>query len=449
MFEPAASSNTTPFGSNNPGTASERSAGRRIRDPCLGGHPRDPAHDEARAAGRRRGRRILQRRRPPLRRRCATPPPPPLRGVEDSPPQAPPPILQPHEVGEVPSEARRRGGPRRTSPRRWTVGTTDVARRSITLPRIDGPKIGAIVAPTFVIPERRPSAAQDDVSGIHASPPIPAIRSTTRHVPPGRRRGRRILQRRRPPPSSLRDATSAPTAWGGGSPPKRRRPSSNPTKWGGGAERSEAEGGTPPGLAATTDGRHDGRGQAVRHAPAHRRPEDPTRRAPLHLRHPGTASKRSEGRRIRDPCLGAGHRAGRWRRSDRCVACTAPPFDDRGGMDPGSAPPLRSGFARDDEGENSAAPRLRHPGTASKRSAGRRIRDPCLAIRPRAPVHDEARAAAAPVAATSCAAPPPSSLRDATSAPTSWGGGRVLPAKSMPCENSVHTPAGPQQTGRS
>ncbi len=64
-----------------PGTTSERSEGRRIRDPCLAVHARDPVHDEARAAARRR---------PPLRRRFATPPPPPLRGVEDRSPLPPP-----------------------------------------------------------------------------------------------------------------------------------------------------------------------------------------------------------------------------------------------------------------------------------------------------------------------------------------------------------------------
>ncbi len=78
MFEPAASSNTTPFGSNNPGTASKRSAGRRIRDPCLAGRaPRSGARRGTRRrppapsaslhgrGPRHRQRRILQRRAPP------------------------------------------------------------------------------------------------------------------------------------------------------------------------------------------------------------------------------------------------------------------------------------------------------------------------------------------------------------------------------------------------
>ena len=38
--------------------------------------------------------------------------------------------------------------------------------------------------PTVVIPERRPGAAKDAVSGIHAAASIPMIRPTTRRVAP-------------------------------------------------------------------------------------------------------------------------------------------------------------------------------------------------------------------------------------------------------------------------
>jgi hypothetical protein len=93
---------------------------------------------------------------------------------------------------------------------------------------------------------------------------------------------------------------------------------------------------------------------------------------------------------------------------------------------PGRPPPSRpsaAGRVRDHR-RRRVAPPLRHPGTASKRSAGRRIRDPCLAAPPRDPVHDEAAAdhlrAARPSAplhgrsrrhvgtASSSVAPPPS-----------------------------------------
>ena len=36
---------------------------------------------------------------------------------------------------------------------------------------------------------------------------------------------------------------------------------------------------------------------------------------------------------------------------DGCLVCAVQPLEIGRGMDPGSAPPLRSGFARDDEGE--------------------------------------------------------------------------------------------------
>ncbi len=132
---------------------------------------------------------------------------------------------------------------------------------------------GGLRAPAFVIPERRPSAAKDHVSGIHASPSVPAIRCTTRRATGGRRP--------LPPPS----------------------PSS--------------------------------------HRPAPFRPSP-------RLRHPGTASERSAGRRIRDPCLGAGHRAGRWRRNGASSAPSSHPTPLEAWI-PGLR--LRSGFARDDEGE--------------------------------------------------------------------------------------------------
>ncbi len=89
-------------------------------------------------------------------------------------------------------------------------------------------------------------------------------------------------------------------------------------------------------------------------------------------------------------------------------------------------------------------PHLRHPGTASKRSAGRRIRDPCLAAHARDPVHDEARAARLPPRAPHPSASRPPSVvasrrhlrphcvgwrianrqhRRPSSNPTKWGGG--------------------------
>ncbi len=236
-----------------PETASERSAGRRIRDPCLAAHSRDPVHDEVRAADRRR-------------RPSAGPAPRPLPSSRSSPhpPASRPPSvvasrrhLRPHCVGwrtdchqrrrpssnptqwgEVPSAARRRGDPaapsrdgERSARRTWrglpSCSRASAARGSPARPaRPDRPPplrpsaagcsaTSATVAPPlrFVIPERRPSVAQDGVSGIHASPPMPAIRCTTRPptagaVPPpaplhGRdhRHDRRRIHQRRAPPS--------------------------------------------------------------------------------------------------------------------------------------------------------------------------------------------------------------------------------------------------------
>jgi hypothetical protein len=47
-----------------------------------------------------------------------------------------------------------------------------------------------------VIPERRPGEAKDDVSGIHASPSVPALRDGTRHGRPRSRAGRPPPHRR-------------------------------------------------------------------------------------------------------------------------------------------------------------------------------------------------------------------------------------------------------------
>ena len=100
----------------------------------------------------------------------------------------------------------------------------------------------------------------------------------------------------------------------------------------------------------------------------------------------------------------------------------------------------------EDEGPETCTPHLRHPGTASERSEGRRIRDPCRAVHAGNPVHDEARAARcrrrSTVAAISSSVIPPSVVatrrhlrphcvgwrirwqrRRPSSNPTKWGGG--------------------------
>ncbi len=169
-----------------PGTASRRSAGRRIRDPCLAVHPRDPVHDEARGAGRRRCPcRILQRL-PPLRRRLATPPPPPLRGVEEARPKRRRPSSNPTKWGGGAERSEAEGG---TPPDQSATmdgrhdGRGQAVHHAPAHRRPEDPTRRA-APPTFVIPERRPSAAQDDVSGIHASPSIPALRCRTTHRSP-------------------------------------------------------------------------------------------------------------------------------------------------------------------------------------------------------------------------------------------------------------------------
>ncbi len=69
--------------------------------------------------------------------------------------------------------------------------------------------------------------------------------------------------------------------------------------------------------------------------PELRDPAPPGMASP-HLRHPGTASERSEGRRIRDPCLGRRRKAGRCRmkrpvRNDtvETMVCASPAPDRR------------------------------------------------------------------------------------------------------------------------
>jgi hypothetical protein len=167
----------------------------------------------------------------PLRRRFATPPPPPLRGVEDNPPPAPPPILQPHAVGGGGAERSEAEGGTPPGQSGAVDARHDGRSQADNHPRTHRKPSSPRPPPTsrrpFVIPERRPSAAQDDVSGIHASPPIPAIRCTTRLEPPtaaavpppaplhGRRRihQRRAPLRRRfatPPPPPLRGVEDSP-----------------------------------------------------------------------------------------------------------------------------------------------------------------------------------------------------------------------------------------------
>ncbi len=212
------------------------------------------------------------------------------------------PSSSPTQWWEVPSEARRRGGPRRAK-REPGAGEAravrDGRRPAWRSPppscpsAAGGSATAAAPSLTFVIPERRPSGAKDGVSGIHASPSIPAIRYTTRHVPPVVAAAPRSWSSSRSPPyppasrppsvvSSRRHLRPHCVGWRTRSHPQR--PSSNPTQWGGGAERSEAEGGTTPDQSGNRTGL-------------------PRPTWPLPVRHPGTASERSAGRRIRDPCL--------------------------------------------------------------------------------------------------------------------------------------------------
>ncbi len=393
---------------------------------------------------------------PPLRRRFATPPPPPLRGVEDSPPPALTPILQPHAVGWR-CRAQRGGGG--TPPGR--SGTVDVRHGRHGEVRSDFPAHRRAEDQDRSPPLRHPGTASKRSAGRrirdpclagHARDPVrdeadAAARQRHRH---GRRR---ILQRR--PPLRRRFATPPPPPLRGVEYrlPPAPTPIPQPHAVGGGAERSEAEGGTPPVRSGTVDVRHGRHGEVRSDFPAHRRAEDQDRSPPL--RHPGTASERSAGRRIRDPCL-AGHARDPVRDEARAVArsrrstvvaasssvvpplrrrfATPPPPPLRGVEDRlppalspilqphavgwrcraqrggGGTPPGRSGTVdvrHDGCGEvrsdfpahrraedQDRSPPLRHPGTASKRSAGRRIRDPCLAGHARDPVRDEADAAA-------------------------------------------------------
>ncbi len=405
-----------------PGTTSERSEGRRIRDPCLAEHARDPVHDEAPAARSPPRAPHPPASPPPLRRRFATPPPPPLRGVEDSPPQAPTPILQPHEVGGR-CRAKRGGGgdpdgpvrdggrsARRTWPGRPSRSRASTARGS---------------NPSRAPHLRHPGTASKRSAGRRIRDPC--LAAHPRDPVHDEARTVAATSCAAPPPSSLRDATSAPTAWGGGSPPQAPPPILQPHEVGGRCRAKRGGGGDPDGPV------RDGRRSARRTWPGRPPPSRPQRpagpRPPslsrrLHLRHPGTTSEHSEGRRIRDPCLGAGHRTGRWRRTG---ASSAPPRLSTTAE--AWIPGLRLRFAPASPGMTKVkvapSPHLRHPGTASERSAGRRIRDPCLAIRPRDPVHDEARAARSPPRAPHpapplrrrCATPPPPPLRGVEDGP--------------------------------
>jgi hypothetical protein len=106
-----------------------------------------------------------------------------------------------------------------------------------------------------------------------------------------------------------------------------RRPSSNPTQWGGGAERSEAEGG----------------------------PRPPSR----------------DGERSARPA---------WRGLSPCSRASTARGSPARRTWPDRPPPSRPSAAGGSATAAAVAPPLRHPGTASERSAGRRIRDPCLAV---------------------------------------------------------------------
>jgi hypothetical protein len=105
------------------------------------------------------------------------------------------PSSNPTKWGEVPSEARRRGGVRFPEPH----------------------PSQACLAP----PRSPPSSSRNDVRAQRRTPypgSMPRRLSPRSGAERGacRRRPCRIPRRRPPPPSSLRDATSAPTAWGGG-----------------------------------------------------------------------------------------------------------------------------------------------------------------------------------------------------------------------------------------
>ncbi len=85
-------------------------------------------------------------------------------------------------------------------------------------------------------------------------------------------------------------------------------------------------------------------------------------------RHPGTRRRAEREAAYPGPMPVAGKRDGvgdAWTPPSFSVV---PPFDIGRGMDPGSAPPLRSGFARDDEGEGVGArvKRGRRKGTGGR-----------------------------------------------------------------------------------
>ncbi len=193
----------------------------------------------------------------------------------------------------------------------------------------------------------------------------------------------------------------------------------SPTPRSGGRCRAQrGGGGTPPGQFGTVDVRDDGRGRADRHrlALSGRQVRDPVAVAP-----PPSSSSRNDVRaQRRTPYPGSMSRrrsSGGTMEKGRCVVCTAPPFDDRRGMDPGSAPPLRSGFPRDDDGESSAIPSTlvipeRRPSAAQDDVSGIHASPPVPAIRPTTRHVPPGRRPPPPHPA-----PPPSLLRAATSAP--------------------------------
>ena len=85
-------------------------------------------------------------------------------------------------------------------------------------------------------------------------------------------------------------------------------------------------------------------------------------------RHPGTRRRAKREAADPGPSPVAGKRDGVGDARTPPSFSVVPPFDIGGGMDPGSAPPLRSGSARDDEGEGAGArvKRGRRKGTGGR-----------------------------------------------------------------------------------
>ncbi len=155
---------------------------------CWTGHAPSPLAPSLHRSRRHRRRRILQRRAP-LRRRFATPPPPPLRGVEDSPPPALTPILQPHEVGGR-CRAQRGGGGDPAAPSRYGRSLARPAWRGLTQCFRASTARRGPARPAR--PGRPPPSRRSETGGLVAPPP--SRRPNLRHPGTafGRSAGRRI-----------------------------------------------------------------------------------------------------------------------------------------------------------------------------------------------------------------------------------------------------------------